>query len=71
MEDLPLGRIAALEPEFAVKDLSLGRILMMMILAILNNMTFCKENNLEKPPSTYRVFGNSYYKLLGLVEGTE
>ena len=25
MEDLPLGRIATLEPEFAVKDLPLGR----------------------------------------------
>ena len=31
MEDLPLGRIAALMPEFAVKDLPLGRILMMVI----------------------------------------
>ena len=31
MEDLPLGRIAALMPEFAVKDLALGRTLMMMI----------------------------------------
>ena len=30
MEDLPLGRIAALVPEFAVKDLHLGRTLMMM-----------------------------------------
>ena len=30
MEDLPLGRIAALVPEFAVKDLPLGRTLMMM-----------------------------------------
>ena len=30
MEDLPLGRIAALVPEFAVKDLSLDRTLMMM-----------------------------------------
>ena len=29
MEDLPLGRIAALVPEFAVKDLPLGRTLMM------------------------------------------
>ena len=26
MEDLPLGRIAALVPEFAVKDLPLGKI---------------------------------------------
>ena len=31
MEDLPLGRIEALVPEFAVKDLSLGRTLMMMM----------------------------------------
>ena len=31
MEDLPSGRIAALVPEFAVKDLRLGRTLMMMI----------------------------------------
>ena len=30
MEDLPLGRIAALLTEFAVKDLPLGRTLMMM-----------------------------------------
>ena len=30
MEDLPLGRIAALVPEFAVKGLPLGRTLMMM-----------------------------------------
>ena len=29
MEDLPLGRIAALVPEFAVKELPLGRTLMM------------------------------------------
>ena len=32
MEDLPLGRITALVPEFAVKDLPLGRTLMMMIM---------------------------------------
>ena len=31
MEELPLGRIAALVPEFAVKDLPLGRTLMMVI----------------------------------------
>ena len=30
MEDLRLGRIAALVPEFAVKDLPLGRTLMMI-----------------------------------------
>ena len=39
MEDLPLGRIAALVPEFAVKDLPLGRtlIVMMLIFMILNH----------------------------------
>ena len=31
MEDLPLGRIVALVPEFAVKVLPLGRTLMMMV----------------------------------------
>ena len=31
MEDLPLGRIAALVSEFAVKDLLLGRTLMIYI----------------------------------------
>ena len=32
MEDLVLGRIAALVPEFAVKDLPLGRTLMNYML---------------------------------------
>ena len=32
MEDLPLGRIAVLVPEFGVKDLPLGRTLMMMMM---------------------------------------
>ena len=32
MEDLPSDRIAALVPEFAVKDLPLGRTLMMMMI---------------------------------------
>ena len=35
MEDLPLGRIAALLPEFAVKDLSLGRTVMMMMMMMM------------------------------------
>ena len=34
MEDLPLGRIAALVPEFALKDLPLGRTLMMMMMMV-------------------------------------
>ena len=32
MEDLPLGRIVAFLPEFAVKDLRLGRTLMMIVI---------------------------------------
>ena len=36
MEDLPLGRIAALVPEFAVKDLPLGRTLMMIEKKLIN-----------------------------------
>ena len=34
MEDLPLGIIAALVPEFAVKDLPLGRTLMMVMILV-------------------------------------
>ena len=33
-EDLPLGRIAVLVPEFGVKDLPLGRTQMMMMICI-------------------------------------
>ena len=36
MEDMSLGRIAALVPEFAVKDLPLGRTLMMMMKRKIN-----------------------------------
>ena len=35
MEHLPLGRIAALVPEFAVKDLPLGRTLMLMMMILI------------------------------------
>ena len=35
MEDLPLGRIAALVPESAVKDLPLGITLMMMVMMMM------------------------------------
>ena len=38
MEDLPLDRIAALVSEFAVKDLPLGRTLMMMMIAYMINV---------------------------------
>ena len=35
MEDLPLGRIAALVPKFAVKDLPLDRTLMMLVVMMM------------------------------------
>ena len=40
MEDLPLGIIAALVSEFAVKDLPFGRTLMMMIVEHLPQRRF-------------------------------
>ena len=49
MEDLPLGRIAALVPEFAEKDLPLGRTLMIIYVGTLffynnnNRNIFCKH----------------------------
>ena len=45
MEDLPLGIIAALVPEFAVKDLPLGRTLMMMMVMMMIMYLYVKENN--------------------------
>ena len=38
MEDLPLGIIAALVPEFAVKDLPLGTTLLLLLLLMLMMM---------------------------------
>ena len=52
MEDLPLGRIEALVPEIAVKELPLGRTLMMMMIihySLLNYrtlMTILNEINI-------------------------
>ena len=40
MEDLHLGRIAALVPEFAVKDLPLGRTLMIYIYIYNKGLNF-------------------------------
>ena len=40
MEDLPLRIIAALVPEFAVKDLPLGRTLMTMMLEYQRRVQF-------------------------------
>ena len=44
MEDLPFGRIAALVPEFAVKDLPLGTTLMMMIHVFYTDGTSIYHN---------------------------
>ena len=55
MEDLPLGRIAALVTKFAVKDLPFGRTLMMMMMMMMilpniflsilfkNNLNLCSS----------------------------
>ena len=45
MEDLPLGRIAALVHEFAVKDLPLGRTLMMMMMMMMMMMIYGRDNS--------------------------
>ena len=43
MEDLPLGIIAALVPEFAVRDLPLGRKLMTMMINIVYGKIITRE----------------------------
>ena len=40
MEDLPLGKISALVPEFAVKDLPLGKTLIMRTIQSTKLITF-------------------------------
>ena len=51
MEDLSLGRIAALVPEFAVKDLPFGRTPIMMMMMFLLHQAFMlfKKSRLLKP----------------------
>ena len=44
MEELPLGRIAALVPDFTVKDLPLGRTLMMMMMMRENTEILIKAS---------------------------
>ena len=41
MEDLPLGRFAALVPEFAVKDLPLGITLMILFITHQGYLSGC------------------------------
>ena len=48
MEDLPLGRIASLTPEFAVKDLPLGITLMMMMMMMMYSIKEEKFYNESK-----------------------
>ena len=48
MEDLSLGRIAALVPEFAVKDLPLGRTLVMMMILTMNYLYRYKQYDVNK-----------------------
>ena len=44
MEDLSLGRIEALVPEFAVTDLALGRTLMMIFIETMNKKTLLNHS---------------------------
>ena len=61
MEDLPLGRIAALMPEFAVKDLPLGRTLMMMHARVTNIVRGGRTyHNMRKKTITHGS-GNAYF----------
>ena len=48
MEDLPLGRIAALVPESAVNDLPLGRTLMMIYNTVISFIFSCKDFVINK-----------------------
>ena len=52
-EDLPLVRIAALVPEFAVKDLPLGRTPMMMMMMVMMIVSIIK---IPKAPLTRFLF---------------
>ena len=58
MEDMPLGRIAALVPEFAVKDLPLGRTLMMMMVLIL---FFQERQGIKIEGDTSGFYKNIYF----------
>ena len=71
MEDVPLGRIAALVPEFAVKDLPLGRTLVMKYIYLQSSSTvlyflfiflycFWREYNLKEVYNE-SVFTQTYY----------
>ena len=52
MEDLPFGRIAALVPEFAVKDLPLGRTLIMNRFS--SNLVVGRRANNPSPSAVAR-----------------
>ena len=57
MEDLPSGITAALVPEFAVKDLPLGRTLTMTLKEKI------KQNKIQNNKYKYMVNGNKYKEL--------
>ena len=52
MEDLPLGRIAALVPEFAVKDLPLGSTMMLVMMMKLRSMDTIKVSMIVSEKKT-------------------
>ena len=73
MEDLPLGRIAALVSEFAVNDLPLGRRLIMMMIYMDNLITEYTPNSSkisvfiallasEAPSGIFKSFNSKYGK---------
>ena len=68
MEDLPLGRIAVLVPEFAVKDLPLGRTLMMMMIGPIGlHVVKSLQKNVEcftSKPNAHGTFRNLDFKIM-------
>ena len=57
MEDLPLDRIAALVPEFEVRDLPLGRTMMMMMMMMMNSGKWGPSRHLPLKNNVYNVSG--------------
>ena len=49
MEDLSLGRIAALVPKFTVKDLPLGRTLLLLLMMMIINLGYVRRRMKCRP----------------------
>ena len=62
MEDLPLGRISALVPEFTVKDLTLGRTLMMIVMMVLKCVYYMIQNQTGEHTASFSVYMNNKIK---------